>query len=92
MNAATSSPAFRLTGQHAVLWLLRAAALILLLLPCIWMLGAAFTPTLERLDHPLALWPHEPTLQHFESVWASGIGRQLLNSLLVSCGDRKSVV
>ena len=53
MNAATSSPAFRLTGQHAVLWLLRAAALILLLLPCIWMLGAAFTPTLERLDHPL---------------------------------------
>lgn len=35
--------------------LLRLGALTLLLLPCIWMAGAAFTPTLERLAHPLSL-------------------------------------
>ncbi|WP_246190407.1 carbohydrate ABC transporter permease [Pandoraea captiosa] len=78
--------ALRPSGQHAALWTLRMAALILMLLPCIWMLGAAFMPTLERLDRPLALWPHAPTLQHFQAVWESGIGRQMLNSLLVSVG------
>ncbi|WP_176061256.1 carbohydrate ABC transporter permease [Paraburkholderia sp. BCC1876] len=88
MNTGTSSSTLLPAGlgRQAALWLLRIIALILLLLPCIWMVGAAFTPTLERLDHPLLLWPHVPTLQHFESVWASGIGRQLLNSVLVSGG------
>ncbi|VVE68931.1 sugar ABC transporter permease [Pandoraea anapnoica] len=77
---------FRRSGQQTLLWTLRITALAMLLLPCVWMLGAAFTPTLERLDHPLALWPQTPTLQHFQTVWESGIGRQVLNSLLVSCG------
>ncbi len=86
MSAATSASVCHPMGQRIMLWLLRATALILLLLPCLWMLGAAFTPTLERLDHPLALWPQAPTLQHFQTVWESGIGRQVLNSLLVSCG------
>lgn len=86
MSAGTSSPMFRRSGQQTLLWALRIAALAMLLLPCVWMLGAAFTPTLERLDHPLALWPQAPTLQHFQTVWESGIGRQVLNSLLVSCG------
>ncbi len=67
-------------------WLLRIAALGLLLLPCAWMAGAAFMPTLERLDHPLRLWPAAPTLEHFAAVWASGIGAQVLNSLLVGAG------
>ncbi|AKC70137.1 carbohydrate ABC transporter permease [Pandoraea oxalativorans] len=89
MSAGTPSPVsltFRRSGQQTLLWTLRIAALAMLLLPCVWMLGAAFTPTLERLDHPLALWPQTPTLQHFQTVWESGIGRQVLNSLLVSCG------
>lgn len=80
------SSVFRPAGPQAVLWLLRIVALVLLLLPCLWMLGAAFMPTLERLDRPLALWPQAPTLQHFQTVWESGIGRQVVNSLLVSCG------
>lgn len=66
--------------------LMRGCALACLLLPCVWMIGAAFMPTLERLDHPLALWPSAPTFSHFLSVWHSGIGRQLLNSALVGLG------
>jgi len=66
--------------------LCRAAALAVLLLPCVWMAGAAFMPTLERLDHPLALWPSEPTLEHFRAVWESGIGRPVLNSVFVALG------
>nr|WP_116138651.1 carbohydrate ABC transporter permease [Trinickia diaoshuihuensis] len=66
--------------------LLRLCALACLLLPCVWMIGAAFMPTLERLDHPLALWPSSPTLAHFVSVWHGGIGRPLLNSALVGLG------
>ncbi|WP_217492470.1 hypothetical protein, partial [Vibrio cholerae] len=42
---------------RAVPWMLSAAALALLLLPCLWMAGAAFMPTLERLDHPLRILP-----------------------------------
>lgn len=75
-------PAF----AQAVPWTLRAVALALLLLPCLWMAGAAFMPTLERLDHPLRIWPAAPTFEHFVSVWTSGIGGPLLNSLLVGFG------
>ncbi|PMS38878.1 carbohydrate ABC transporter permease [Trinickia symbiotica] len=71
---------------RATTWLLRGAALALLLLPCVWMAGAAFMPTLERLDHPLRLWPAAPTFEHFASVWGSGIGAQVFNSLLVGAG------
>jgi multiple sugar transport system permease protein len=59
---------------------------VLLLLPCIWMVGAAFTSTLERLDRPLALWPARPTLVHFAAVWSSGIGAALANSIAVAFG------
>lgn len=72
--------------HRATVWTLRIVALALLLLPCAWMAGAAFMPTLERLDHPLRLWPAAPTLVHFASVWASGISGQLLNSLVVGAG------
>ena len=67
-------------------WALRFVALALLLLPCLWMAGAAFMPTLERLDHPLRIWPAAPTFEHFASVWSNGIGAPLFNSLLVGFG------
>ncbi|WP_241018453.1 carbohydrate ABC transporter permease [Paraburkholderia sp. Tr-20389] len=66
--------------------LLRGGALVFVLLPCVWMAGTAFMPTLERLDHPLALWPAAPTLEHLKVVWESGIGRPVLNSVLVALG------
>ena len=72
--------------SHAMPWALRIVALALLLLPCLWMVGAAFMPTLERLDHPLRIWPAAPTFEHFASVWANGIGAPLVNSLLVRFG------
>ncbi|MDI9705486.1 hypothetical protein QM277_19740, partial [Acinetobacter baumannii] len=72
-------------GQ-TVPWALRIVALALLLLPCLWMAGAAFMPTLERLDHPLRIWPAAPTVEHFASVWSNGIGAPLFNSLLVGFG------
>ena len=65
---------------------MRFVALALLLLPCLWMAGAAFMPTLERLDHPLRIWPAAPTFEHFASVWSNGIGAPLFNSLLVGFG------
>jgi ABC-type glycerol-3-phosphate transport system permease component len=61
---------------HAAPWALRLVALALLLLPCLWMAGAAFMPTLERLDHPLRIWPAAPTLEHFASVWSNGTARR----------------
>ena len=88
----TAQPA-RITGARtgaafgrAVPWALRFVALALLLLPCLWMAGAAFMPTLERLDHPLRIWPAAPTFEHFASVWSNGIGAPLFNSLLVGFG------
>lgn len=68
------------------LGMLRLGALAVLLLPCVWMIGTAFMPTVERLDHPLALLPSAPTLAHVVTVWQSGIDRQLLNSVLVGLG------
>ncbi|WP_260328132.1 MULTISPECIES: carbohydrate ABC transporter permease [unclassified Paraburkholderia] len=69
-----------------MLGILRLGALAVLLLPCVWMISAAFMPTIERLDHPLALLPSAPTLTHLVTVWQSGIDRQLLNSVLVGLG------
>jgi multiple sugar transport system permease protein len=76
----------RLDPAAALRCAARIAALVLLLLPCIWMVGAAFTSTLERLDRPLALWPARPTLVHFAAVWSSGIGAALANSIAVAFG------
>ncbi|MGF6296958.1 multiple sugar transport system permease protein [Paraburkholderia sp. WC7.3g] len=56
------------------------------MLPCVWMVGAAFTPTLERLAHPLALWPSAPTVEHFAAVWESGMAQSVLNSVWVALG------
>ncbi|MGF6546225.1 multiple sugar transport system permease protein [Paraburkholderia youngii] len=76
----------RRSSGAAVRGLLRVVALAVLLLPCIWMAGAAFTPTLERLAHPLALWPSAPTFEHFAAVWESGMAQSVLNSMWVAVG------
>jgi multiple sugar transport system permease protein len=76
----------RRSSGAAVRGLLRFVALAMLLLPCIWMAGAAFTPTLERLAHPLALWPSAPTFEHFAAVWESGMAQSVLNSVWVAVG------
>ncbi|MFT4067506.1 MAG: carbohydrate ABC transporter permease [Paraburkholderia sp.] len=76
----------RRSSAAAARGLLRLAALTVLLLPCVWMAGAAFTPTLERLAHPLALWPAAPTVEHFAAVWESGMAQSMLNSMWVALG------
>ncbi|KXU85600.1 sugar ABC transporter permease [Paraburkholderia monticola] len=76
----------RRSSGAAVRGLLRLAALAVLLLPCVWMAGAAFMPTLERLAHPLALWPSAPTFEHFAAVWESGMAQSVLNSVWVALG------
>jgi multiple sugar transport system permease protein len=76
----------RRSSGAAVRGLLRLGALAVLLLPCVWMVGAAFTPTLERLAHPLALWPSAPTFEHFAAVWESGMAQSVLNSVWVALG------
>jgi len=81
-----SRPGIRFDMAGALRCAARVAALALLLLPCIWMVGAAFTSTLERLDRPLALWPARPTLAHFAAMWSSGIGAALVNSVGVAAG------
>jgi len=74
----------RRAAAHSAFYAMLAVALTFFLLPCIWMVGASFTPAGERYAHPLMLWPTAPTIEHFITVWQAGLARQLANSILVS--------
>jgi multiple sugar transport system permease protein len=65
------------------------AALVVLaastLFPLLWMLSASFMAPGEASNFPPPLLPREPTLANYRELFAArGIGRQIVNSVLVS--------
>lgn len=53
--------------------------------PLLWMLSASFMANGEASQFPPPLLPAQPTLEHYRTLFGTqGLGRQALNSLLIS--------
>ncbi|HEX7731053.1 MAG TPA: carbohydrate ABC transporter permease [Rhodanobacter sp.] len=64
---------------------LLAGAAVVALFPLAWMLSASFMPAGAASTLPPPWWPAHPTLGNYHALFVrAGMGRYLLNSLLVS--------
>ena len=70
-----------------VLYALLIALSVVMFFPIVWMTVSSMKPTAtEILDHPWSL-PSEWTFANFAEAWdRAGIGRSLLNSVLITAG------
>ena len=69
---------YALTGFAAVVALL-------VLMPLIWMVSVSFMAPGEAATFPPPLFPAEPTLENYRTLFSSyGIGRYVINSVVVS--------
>ncbi len=60
-------------------------ALIIIVLPLLWMVISSFKPTSEIVDINTTLWPQNPTLQNYAQVAENvPLGRVFLNSIIVT--------
>lgn len=73
---------WRNVGMYALL----SAIAIVMLIPLVWLVGTSLkSPTEDIFQFPPRLFPEQPTLQNFVTVWQSNpFGRYLLNSTIVS--------
>ncbi len=54
--------------------------------PLLWMLSVSFMPSGAASTLPPPLLPAQPTLQHYQQLFAAGgLGRAFVNSLLLAC-------
>lgn len=60
------------------------AILAVALGPIVWGLSTSLKPTQAILRYPPQLVPEAPTLEHYATLFRTGIARPILNSLLVS--------
>ena len=67
-------------------YLLLSVIAILMLFPLLWLIGTAFkSPTEDIFSFPPQLFPHQPTLENFTTVWATyPFGQYLSNSVIVA--------
>ncbi len=67
-------------------YFLLAGIAVVMLTPLLWLVSTAFkSPTENIFQFPPQLWPSQPTLSNFITVWQTNpFGRYLLNSLLVA--------
>ena len=72
--------------QRNGLTLLAAIVALLVLAPLAWMVSVSFMTPGAAAQFPPPLWPEHPTLENYRTLFGTyGVGRYLLNSLLVSC-------
>lgn len=73
---------WRNVGMYALL----GAIAIAMLIPLVWLVGTSLkSPTEDIFQFPPRLFPEQPTLQNFVTVWQSNpFGRYLFNSVIVS--------
>jgi multiple sugar transport system permease protein len=72
--------------QRNGLTLLAAIVALLVLAPLVWMVSVSFMTPGAAAQFPPPLWPEHPTLENYRTLFGTyGIGRYLLNSILVSC-------
>ncbi|HEX5238475.1 MAG TPA: carbohydrate ABC transporter permease [Sphingomicrobium sp.] len=68
-----------------ILTLVAAIAALLVLIPLVWMLAVSFMAPGEAAQFPPPLLPSHPTLVNYRTLFEQyGVGRYLLNSLLIS--------
>lgn len=67
-------------------YLLLSGIAILMLFPLLWLIGTAFkSPTENIFSFPPQLFPAEPTVENFQTVWESyPFGQYLTNSAIVA--------
>ncbi len=67
-------------------YLLLSVIAILMLFPLLWLIGTAFkSPTEDIFSFPPQLFPTQPTLENFTTVWSTyPFGQYLTNSVLVA--------
>jgi len=54
-------------------------------LPLLWMMSASLMPSGEAMTLPARLWPSQPTLQHYTTLFSRlALGRTFLNTLLLA--------
>lgn len=72
--------------QNVWMYALLGAIAIVMLIPLVWLVGTALkSPTEDIFQFPPRLFPEQPTLQNFVTVWNSNpFGRYLVNSTIVS--------
>ncbi len=62
-----------------------ALVALLVLMPLIWMVSVSFMAPGEAATFPPPLFPSDPTLENYRTLFSSyGIGRYLINSVVVS--------
>src|SRR6266436_4229707 len=83
MNTAAG---FRRVVSSVTLYALVATTVSIVIIPFVWELSTALKPENQLLARPPRLFPFPPTLQHFRHALERGVGRGLLNSLIVSGG------
>ncbi|HVE60906.1 MAG TPA: carbohydrate ABC transporter permease [Chitinophagaceae bacterium] len=73
----------KLSIKKILMYLALTIAAVTFIYPFIWMIGASLAPEHELVK--MALWPVNPGLQNFNSMFEKiSIGRSLINSLLVA--------
>jgi multiple sugar transport system permease protein len=67
------------------LYLLLLIGAALALLPLVWMVAASFMQPGEANAFPPSLWPDNPTLDHYRTLFTRlNLGRYFLNSVIVA--------
>jgi trehalose/maltose transport system permease protein len=83
MNTAAG---LRRVVSSVTLYALVATTVSIVIIPFVWELSTALKPENQLLARPPRLFPFPPTLQHFRHALERGVGRGLLNSVIVSGG------
>jgi putative chitobiose transport system permease protein len=81
-----TSPHYRILGQTLGQYLILSAIALVMLLPLLWLFSTALkSPSENIFQFPPQLWPQQPTLKNFVTVWQTHpFGRYLWNSTLVA--------
>lgn len=76
----------KILGRSLLTYGILIAIALVMLLPLLWLIGTSLkAPTENIFQFPPQLWPSQPTLQNFVTVWQTNpFGRYLWNSLVVA--------
>lgn len=77
----------RSLARRAITWGLNTIIIGVALGPILWGLSTSLKPTQAILRYPPQLFPDDPTLEHYRFLFETGIGRPILNSIVVSFGS-----
>lgn len=77
----------RSLARRAITWALNLIILAVALGPILWGLSTSLKPTQAILRYPPQIIPETTTFEHYLFLFETGIGRPILNSVIVSFGS-----